>query len=152
LIAREKVVEVARSWIGTPYHLAQRVKGAGVDCALLLVAIYQECGIVPADEPGHTLSDDWFCHTDEDKYLFRALRHAHKTMEGVTARSLAALPGNLALTKVAGSRVYNHGGIVTRWPLVIHASTNGVAEVDTLRDPEWVCRHVVILDPWSVAE
>ena len=33
---REAVVTEAKTWIGTPFHHAARIKGAGVDCLMLL--------------------------------------------------------------------------------------------------------------------
>src|SRR5262249_43477037 len=44
---RAAVVAEAESWIGTPFHHAARVKGAGVDCLMLLAEVYERAGIVP---------------------------------------------------------------------------------------------------------
>ncbi|MDO6044547.1 hypothetical protein Q4P48_08410 [Neisseria gonorrhoeae] len=44
---RARIVEEARSWLGTPYHHHAMVKGAGVDCAMLLVAVYGAVGLLP---------------------------------------------------------------------------------------------------------
>jgi cell wall-associated NlpC family hydrolase len=43
---RAAVVAEAKTWIGTPYHHAADVKGHGVDCAMLLVRIYGDLGLV----------------------------------------------------------------------------------------------------------
>src|SRR5260370_9302840 len=49
---RAAVVQEAESWIGTPFHHAARVKGAGVDCLMLLAEVYQHPGVVaPIDPP-----------------------------------------------------------------------------------------------------
>lgn len=40
-----KSVEIARSYIDTPYHHQGRVKGHGVDCVGLLVCVAKECGV-----------------------------------------------------------------------------------------------------------
>ena len=45
---RQRIVEEARSWLGTPYHHQAMVKGAGVDCAMILVAVYRAVGLIPA--------------------------------------------------------------------------------------------------------
>ena len=42
---REAVVTEAASWIGTPFHHAARVKGAGVDCLMLLAEVYERAGV-----------------------------------------------------------------------------------------------------------
>ena len=75
-----EALEVARSYLGTPYVLGGRRKGAGVDCATLLgeylieigrtteaalieAGFYRECGA------GHSYSHDWFLHTTRQDYL-----------------------------------------------------------------------------------
>src|SRR3954454_10152249 len=42
---RAAVVTEAETWIGTPFHHAARVKGAGVDCLMLLAEVYERAGI-----------------------------------------------------------------------------------------------------------
>ncbi len=42
---RQKIVDTARSWIGTPYHHHQALKGVGVDCLGLVAAVAVELGI-----------------------------------------------------------------------------------------------------------
>ena len=39
-----RVIEVARSWLGTTWMHGQRVKGIGVDCVGFLFAVASECG------------------------------------------------------------------------------------------------------------
>jgi cell wall-associated NlpC family hydrolase len=52
MIASEMIVELARSWIGTPYHhQARGPKGSegGTDCVGLLIGVGIELGIIPSD-------------------------------------------------------------------------------------------------------
>jgi hypothetical protein len=42
--SRTEALAIARSYIGTPYVLGGRVKGAGVDCATLLAEYLMEIG------------------------------------------------------------------------------------------------------------
>jgi cell wall-associated NlpC family hydrolase len=144
---REKVVAEARSWIGTPFHIGARVKGAGVDCGQLLYCVYHACGLIPEEEAG-LFAGDWFCHTTEEKYQFRMFRHAYKIVEGKAYGSLAAKPGSAVLVKAAGSELYNHGGIVVHWPRVIHAGCEVVEEVDAMYDPLWSHNVVMNFDLW----
>src|SRR4051794_18561064 len=60
---RACVVREAESWIGTPFHHAARVKGAGVDCLMLLAEIYEHAGIAPHIEPSFYVPD-WHLHRD----------------------------------------------------------------------------------------
>ena len=48
------VVRVARTWLCTPYHHQGRVKGAGVDCAGLLVGVAKELGLSDFDVTGYS--------------------------------------------------------------------------------------------------
>jgi cell wall-associated NlpC family hydrolase len=150
-LVREQVVLEARSWKGTPYRLGQGLKGAGVDCARIIAEVFIACGIWQREDFG-VFSHDWFQHTREEKYMFRLLRRATKTMEGASYVSTLADPGNIVLSKVAGSKVYNHGGIVTKWPYVIQAVFPDVNEVNVTSDPLWCPQQVVIFDPFRKPE
>jgi cell wall-associated NlpC family hydrolase len=44
---RARVIAEARTWIGTPWHHQARVKGAGVDCVMLLCEVYEAAGVIP---------------------------------------------------------------------------------------------------------
>jgi cell wall-associated NlpC family hydrolase len=49
MIARADVVTCARTWIDTPYQHQARLRGVGVDCAGLVIAVARELGIVEPD-------------------------------------------------------------------------------------------------------
>jgi NlpC/P60 family putative phage cell wall peptidase len=108
---REAVVAEAESWIGTPFHHAARVKGAGVDCLMLLAEVYERAGIAPRIEPPFYVPD-WHMHRDAERYLEGLLPYAHE-IEG------PPLPGDIALFKFG--RTFSHGAIVVEWPRVVHA-------------------------------
>lgn len=105
------MVEVARSFVATPYHHEGRLKGIGVDCATLLCEVYEEAGIT-----GHIHLEpypaQWFLHQSEERYLKIIQRYAHE-IPG------PPLPGDIAVWKVG--RCFAHGAIVTCWPNVVHA-------------------------------
>ena len=65
---RAAVVAEARSWIGTPYHHQADIKGAGVDCAMILVRVWVDLGLVPAFDP-RPYPIDWHLHQAEERYL-----------------------------------------------------------------------------------
>lgn len=145
---RAAVVAEARSWIGTPYVLQARVKGAGVDCASLIAEVLIASNLAEREELG-VYSHDWFHHSENERYMLRLLRHAAKTMEAVAYRSTEILPGNLVLTRAARSRVFNHGGIVTKWPFLVHAVAPGVEEIDASRHEMWTYQTIAVFDPFS---
>ena len=114
-MARAAVVAEARSWIGTPYHHAADVKGHGVDCAMLLVRVYCDLGLIELFDP-RPYTRDWFLHRSEERYLGFLLARSHE----VRSPGL----GDIVLFRVG--RCFAHAGIVSRTgPLsIIHAFSN----------------------------
>ena len=109
---RQAVVDEAKTWLDTPYHHMARVKGVGVDCAQMPIAVYSAKGYVPAEyDPGYYFPQ-WFLHQEDESYLTEVRRFA-KEFTG------PALPGDFLVYKFG--RCYAHGAIVVKWPLIIHA-------------------------------
>lgn len=108
--SRDKIIGEALSWLNTPYHHEADVKGAGVDCAMLLVRVYHAAGLIPAFDP-RPYPADWMLHRDEERYLGWVKQYADQ----VTAPQ----PGDVVLYKVG--RCFAHGAIVLAWPDIIHA-------------------------------
>lgn len=107
---RAAVAAEARTWLGTPYHHKAQVKGAGIDCGQLLVAVYVACGLVEPFETGD-YSADWMLHRDEERYLSWVKKFAVETD--------TPKPGDIVVWKFG--RCISHGGIVIDWPNIIHA-------------------------------
>ena len=63
---RAAVVAAARAWIGTPYHHMADIKGVGVDCAMLLVRVYCDLGLVEPFDP-RPYTQDWMMHQEDRK-------------------------------------------------------------------------------------
>jgi cell wall-associated NlpC family hydrolase len=110
--ARAVVVAAARRWIGTPYHPCADLLGVGVDCGMLIVRVFVDCGLVRAFDP-RPYPQDWHLHRSEEKYLGFVRARCVETQ--------SPRPGDLALFR--WGRCYSHGGIVTRAdPLtIVHA-------------------------------
>lgn len=111
---RAAVDRVARSWLSTPYHDCACVKGAGVDCAQLLRAVFVEAGIID-DLVIHGYSPQHFLHSSEEQYLGYVTRYAHEIERD------AVKTGDVVIYKVG--LAYAHGAIVVApgWPRIIHA-------------------------------
>jgi NlpC/P60 family putative phage cell wall peptidase len=107
---REGVVAEAISWIGTPFHHAARVKGAGVDCLMLLAEVYERAGVMAHVEPPFYVAD-WHLHQNAERYLEGLLAYAREVRE--------PRPGDVALFRFG--RTFSHGAIVVAWPRLIHA-------------------------------
>lgn len=148
-VIRPLVVAEARTWIRTPYHKKGLLKGVGVDCGMLPYAVLRKFNLIPeiADLP--TLEDGWFCNTSDERYARIIERYFRKLLEAQARRDYQPefLPGNLVLLQSWGSRVFNHGGIITAWPRVINALPEyGVAEVDAAGDPFWASQRIAVYD------
>jgi len=65
---RSAIVAEALSWVRTPYHHHARIKGVGVDCAQILCAVYEECGVIEHVEPGN-YAPQHHLHRDEELYI-----------------------------------------------------------------------------------
>lgn len=110
-VRRALVVKEAETWLKTPFHHEARVKGHGVDCGQLLIAVYGAFGYIPLDYSLAHYSPDFAQHRDREWYLEIVKEFAHQVTEpGV---------GDIVLFK--WGRLFSHGGIVTDWPKIIHA-------------------------------
>jgi NlpC/P60 family putative phage cell wall peptidase len=128
---REAVVGEAKSWIGTPFHHAARIKGIGVDCLMLLAEVYEHAGIIGHIDPPFYVPD-WHLHRDAERYLEGLVRYAHE-IAGPPQGS-GPQPGDIALFRFG--RTFSHGAIVTLWPRLIHAYWNiGVVQGDATLHP-----------------
>lgn len=107
---RAAVIREARSWLGTPYHHRARLKGIGVDCAMLLAEVYFAAGLIPYVSP-EFYPPDWAMHRDTERYLGWVTQHAHETDD--------LLQANVVLYKVG--RCFSHSAIIVEWPTIIHA-------------------------------
>lgn len=122
---RQAVVREAESWIGTPFHHGARVKGAGVDCLMLLAEVYERAGVSARIEPPFYVPD-WHLHRDAERYMEGLLHYARPVD--------TPAPGDIALFRFG--RTFSHGAIVTCWPRLIHAYWNiGVVWGDATLHP-----------------
>lgn len=108
---RDRIVAEALSWVKTPWHHMGRVKGAGVDCAQLLAAVYAAVGLVPDVDLGY-YPPDWHIHQDTPRFV---------TMLAQYGREIPGppLPGDVAMFTFG--RHAAHGAIVIGWPRIVHA-------------------------------
>jgi hypothetical protein len=97
------VVAEARSWIGTPYHNCADVKGAGVDCGMLLVRVFVNSGLCAPFDP-RPYPSDWRLHRSDERYLGFIFDRCAEV----------AAPGAGDVWVLRYGRCYSHGGIVTK--------------------------------------
>jgi cell wall-associated NlpC family hydrolase len=99
------------SWVGTPYHSNARVKGAGVDCAQMPIAVYHACGLIPDLDPEY--SPQWHLHHDDELYLDQVRQYAREIAVA------AARPGDFLVWRF--DKTFSHGAIVVSETEVVHA-------------------------------
>ncbi len=87
---RARIVALARTWLGTPYHHQASVRGAGADCLGLLRGVYAELyGAEPEAPPPYTPS--WAEDRGAETLRDAAARHL------VALEPAAAEPGDVLL-------------------------------------------------------
>lgn len=123
---RTRVVIEAMSWIGTPYHSNADVKGAGVDCGMILVRVFVDTDMVPAFDP-RPYPAQWHLHQRAERYMGIVRSMAREVEDSIAD----PLPGDIILFHYG--LCYAHGGIVTEWPLVVHAMGPSKVQRESVR-------------------
>ncbi len=115
----DKIIQLARAWIGTPYvHQASR-KGAGCDCLGLLRGIWRELHGEDTEEPP-PYRPDWD-HAAGESLRDGMARH----LEPVPLESIA--PGDVLLFRMLPHAAARHCAILAEKdgvPTLIHARQN----------------------------
>jgi NlpC/P60 family putative phage cell wall peptidase len=136
--ASARAVEIARSWIGTPYRHQSAVKGAGTDCLGLLRGVWRElCGAEPEAVPAYTA--DWSEPEGEERLWQAALRHLRPVDASAVLRS-----GQVLLFRMRDGAVAKHIGLVAETAgqaSFIHAYS-GHAVVESPLSAPWLRRVV----------
>jgi cell wall-associated NlpC family hydrolase len=137
---RQRVLAEAKSWLGTKFHFEACVKGAGVACGPLLVAVYGAVGIPVPQQVGH-FPADWHLHSTEERYLDVVTQYARPIDD--------PQPGDVVLFRVFRNRPFCHGGIVVEWPLIIHAADRASVEYLDVSQTALAKREMTFLSPWA---
>ncbi len=132
-ITRQKIVAVAQSWIGTPYHHQASVKGIGTDCLGLVRGVYREVYGHEAEAPP-AYSPDWAEASGIETMLKAATRHLDRR-----SRETMTL-GDVIIFRLRPSMVAKHAAIIVAPQKMIHAIEGApVSEVVLSR---WWHRHI----------
>lgn len=125
---RQRIVAEAMSWIGTPYVSNARVKGVaggGTDCVMLLIAVYGDMHMLPADLDPRPYPPQWHVHRNEELYMQQILKYSYEVNPPPLRMPK---PGDLVMFKVG--RVFAHGAIIVGWPNVVHAIGNSIVMLE----------------------
>jgi len=112
-ITRTKIIEITRSWIGTPYHHQASLKGVGTDCLGLVRGVYRELYGHEAETPPD-YSPDWAEATGFESMLKAASRHLDKQKGQMQ-------PGDVLIFRLRPGMVAKHAAIVSTPQKMIHA-------------------------------
>jgi cell wall-associated NlpC family hydrolase len=119
---RAKVVEVAKSWIGTPYRQLGATKGVAVDCSMHVARTLIEAGVFEEFDP-RPYPPTWFLHRADERYL-DWLRSTAEVVE-------VPQPGDVI--SVRFGRAFAHSGIVIDAGHLVHAfADTGVCQISPL--------------------
>jgi cell wall-associated NlpC family hydrolase len=106
------IIEEAKSWVGTKYHDHARIKGAGVDCAQLLVGVFEGTGLAPEVPVPNGYST---VVPNGSEYIDTILLYCDEIAE------VEAAPGDIVVYQT--SHGWMHSAIIVSWPChVIHAT------------------------------
>lgn len=109
---RAAIVAEANAWLGTPYHHHGRIKGVGVDCAQILLAVYVDAlALAPALDVGQ-YSTQWHLHRGEEVYLDWLAQAGARQVE-------QPQPGDIAMFRFG--RTFSHSAICVGEGLWLHA-------------------------------
>jgi len=113
-VQAEVVIEVALSWIGTPYHDQASLRGVGCDCLGLARGVWREV-VGPEPFPIPPYSRDWG-ETGPREVLAEGARRMMIEMDPHDAG-----PGTLLLFRMRPHAIAKHVGILTEASTFIHA-------------------------------
>ena len=127
----DKVVDEARSWIGTPYRHQASVKGAGCDCLGLLRGVWRQIhGVEPEAIPAYSM--DWDEVARQDVLHEAAARH-------LAERPIPEMQtGDVLLFRMRRDAVAKHVGLVaTLRPTTFVHSYAGHGVVESALTAPW---------------
>ena len=130
---RAHIIALARSWISTPYHHQQSVKGVGCDCLGLVRGVYEAHHQRPAG-PITPYSRDWAEASGRETLIEAARAHLNEippeTMQ----------PGDVLVFRFRKWMVAKHTGILTTKETMVHALEG--APVEEVHLGPWWRRHI----------
>ncbi len=131
---RAALATEAMSWVGTPFHHGQLLKGLACDCLTLLVGVFANTGIIPVF-PLPEYRPDEFLHQADERYADGIAVHF------VPLGTVPPHPGDLVTFRF-GRRAVAHAGIATDevGTFVSATAEHGRVEVGFLHEAYWATR------------
>jgi cell wall-associated NlpC family hydrolase len=108
---RQRIIEIALTWMGTPYHHQAAVRGAGCDCITFIAEVFEEAGIV-TDIKLPPYAMQWHLHHSEELYLDHIKKYCGQVYEPI--------PADIVLYRFG--RTASHGAIYIAEGKIIHSA------------------------------
>ncbi len=123
---RANVVLHALDWIGTPYRQWGASRHHAIDCAMLLVEVYRDAGLIAHVDP-RPYPPEWHVHRGEERYL--------AWLAPLAAEIETPQAGDIVLFQYG--RCFSHAGIMISRDEMVHAyAPLGMCTVSRLSDPD----------------
>jgi cell wall-associated NlpC family hydrolase len=110
---RQRIVNEAREWVGTPYRHFSSVKGSGADCGLFIMKVYENVGLINYVQPAF-YPVDWAFHNPTGEMFEQIVKgyciEISKGEEGL---------GDIILYKFG--KVLSHAAIIVENDMIIHS-------------------------------
>lgn len=135
-MTRSRIVEAARSFLGTPFHHQGRTKGHGIDCAGLIVGVAAEIGAPVEDHPTRDYSR---FPTKTSRFLPDFCR---RSLDEVAE----AREGSVYLFWIHAPKYPQHLAIRTADDTIIHAYYDAKMVLETPIGDYWSSRVYSIFD------
>lgn len=124
---RHKIAKEAREWVGTPYKHYASIKGVGADCALFIMKVYENVGLIKFVQPPY-YPKDWAFHNPTGEIFDKAV--ASYCVE-ITKEEVKL--GDIILYKFG--KVLSHGSIVVEDNMIVHSEIN----IGVKLSNRWTC-------------
>lgn len=111
MTTRQAIIDEAMSWLGTPYHHHGRLKGIGVDCAMLLAEVYERAGVIERVDAG-VYPCEWHLHQNEELFIDWLKHVGAQPVDDPQV-------GDVAIFRYG--RTFSHGGILVAPFAVLHS-------------------------------
>ncbi len=119
----KRVVDISKTWVGTPYRYQCRLKGQGVDCLGLIVGIWEELYKTTLPEKLPPYNPAWLGHYKKEDLIENLSRY----LKEISKEKIKA--GDVLVFRISPSQPAKHCAILLENDKMIHAYTgHGVVE------------------------
>lgn len=124
-----KLLEISKTYVGTPHINGGNVKGAGLDCCTLVTNIYRDMGWVDVSIP-FSYSGDWYCCKEHREYVLAYLEKYCEKVDDLEEGDIISY--RWGRSDFAHLAIYLGGG------RIIHCAADDGVEITDINDPKLI--------------